>query len=167
MIDIETLEFAELKEENIPDLLAIYNYYVLNTTATFHEKPLALSEFRELVVFADSKYATYVIKDAGKICGYILLTQFKKREAYDRTGEITIYLKNGSSGKGIGKAALSYVERKAREQGFHTLMATICGENERSIYLFVRNGYKKCAHLQEVGRKFGRWLDIVVYQKLL
>ncbi|WP_010249811.1 GNAT family N-acetyltransferase [Acetivibrio cellulolyticus] len=160
-------EFEKVKEEYLPELLDIYTYYVLNTTATFHEKPLSISEMRELVIFKDSKYETYVIKDGTQLCGYVILTQHKKREAYDNTGEITIYLKSDYIGKGIGSRAITFIECIAKSKGFHVLIATICGENEKSIRLFERNGYVKCAHYKEVGRKFGNWLDLVAYQKLI
>ncbi|HHT49551.1 MAG TPA: N-acetyltransferase [Firmicutes bacterium] len=164
---MEKVELAKIKAEDISALLAIYNYYVLNTTATFHVKVLTEEEMGQLVFFNDPQYETNVIKVEGKICGYVLLTQYKKREAYKRTGEITIYLKSEATGKGIGNAALRYIERVAQEKGFHALIATVCAENEPSIKLFTKNGYQKCAHFSEVGWKFGRWLDIVVFQKIL
>lgn len=164
---MEKYEFEKLKKGYIGDLLEIYNYYVLNTTATFHEKPLTTADMKELVLYEDSKYVTYVIKEKEKICGYVLLSQHKKREAYDRTGEITVYLNHDRVGKGLGSLAVKYMENVAVVNGFHSLIATICGENKKSIRLFERNGYIKCAHYIEVGRKFGNWLDVVAYQKLL
>lgn len=90
-----------------------------------------------------------------------------KREAYDGTAEVTIYLKTGFTGKGLGSMALKYVENHAKHQHLHVLVATICGENEESIRLFSKNGYDKCAHYKEVGQKFGQLLDVVAYQKIL
>jgi len=164
---MSNIEFEKVKEEHLHDLLDIYTYYVLNTTATFHDKPLSIGEMKDLVIFEDSRYEAYVIKDGTRLCGYVILTQHKKREAYDNTGEVTIYLKSDWIGKGIGSLAITFVERIAKIKGFHVLIATICGENEKSIRLFERNGYVKCAHYKEVGRKFGSWLDVVAYQKLI
>lgn len=159
--------FEKVKEEHIDELLDIYTYYILNTTATFHEKPLTVEEMKELVFFENPRYEAYVIKNESEICGYVILTQFKKREAYDNTGEVTVYLKNNYTGKGIGSYALNYIEAIARNKEFHVLVAIICGENEKSIKLFERYGYEKCAHYKEVGKKFGKWLDVVAYQKIL
>jgi phosphinothricin acetyltransferase len=78
-----------------------------------------------------------------------------------------VYLSHENIGKGIGNAALRYIEEFAKGRGFHTLIATICGDNDKSIKVFVRNGYEKCAHFKQVGRKFGQWLDVVAYQKIL
>lgn len=159
--------FHEAKEEHISDLLDIYNYYVLNTTATFHSKPLTEEAMKGLILFNDPKYKTFVIQKDDVISGYVLLTQHKSREAYDRTGEVTVYLRPDNIGSGIGSLAVSYIEKFAKDKGFHVLIATICGENEKSIKVFERNGYEKCAHYKQVGSKFNQWLDVVAYQKVL
>lgn len=122
---------------------------------------------RKLVVFYDSKYKTFAIVKDEIIVGYVILTQHKSREAYDRTGEVTVYLRHDNIGEGIGSNAIMYIEEFAKSKGFHVLVATICGENEKSIKGFERNGYIKCAHYKQVGRKFDKWLDVVAYQKLL
>ncbi|WP_424357733.1 N-acetyltransferase family protein [Methanocella sp. MCL-LM] len=163
----DTVNFEEIGEEHLDAVLDIYNHYVLNTTATFHAHAFGRDEFRELVFFDNPRYRTYVIKEAGAVCGYVLLTQHKKREAYDGTAEVTVYLVPGSVGKGFGSRALQFIEQIAKERGIHVLVATICGENARSIGLFERNGYDKCAHYREVGQKFGQRLDVVAYQKII
>ena len=96
-----------------------------------------------------------------------MLFRSKNREAYDTTAEVTIYLKHDCIGKGIGSAALTYIEDYAMDKNFHVLIATITGENEQSIRTFDKNGYEKCAHYKQVGKKFDRWLDVVAYQKIL
>lgn len=159
--------FKEAKEEDLPQLLEIYNYYILNSTATFHSKLFTLKEMKSLIFFKNPMYRTFLILKEEALLGYVLLTQHKNREAYDTTGEVTIYLKHDCIGKGIGSAALKYIEDYAMIKNFHVLIATITGENEQSIRTFDKNGYEKCAHYKQVGKKFGRWLDVVAYQKTL
>jgi L-amino acid N-acyltransferase YncA len=159
--------FIKISEVHLPEVLAIYNYYVFNTTVTFHTHLLKIEEMGEIVFFDNPKYQTFVIFKNDDLCGYVLLTQYKKREAFDSTAEVTIYLKPDNTGAGIGSLALQYIEGFARKANFHSLIAIICGENHQSIRLFEKNGYLKCAHCKEVGRKFDRWLDIVDYQKML
>jgi len=157
----------ELKEEDLPEVTAIYNYYITNSTATFHTNPLSIPDMKEIVWFDNPRYRSFVIKESNIIIGYIILAQHHPRQAYQNTAEVSIYLNHSYTGKGIGSMGLKCIEDYARTQGFHVLVATICGENQNSIHLMEKNGYEKCAHYKEVGKKFGRWLDIVAYQKII
>lgn len=192
--------FCEVKDEHLNELTEIYNYYVLNSTATFHSNVMTPEEMKSLVMFKRPIYRAFVIlrsnssKDTngineivdndnscisgcnnnisnspsyGQICGYVTLGQHKSRDAYDTTGEIGLYLRPEYTGKGIGSIAVKHIEEFAAKNGFHALIATITAENEQSIRLFEKNGYVKCAHYREVGIKFGRWLDVVAYEKIL
>jgi phosphinothricin acetyltransferase len=161
------VEFHEMKPKYLQDVLDIYMYYVLNTTATFHMHTLDKKEMQELVFFDNSKYKAFVMIEQGEICGYVIMSPYKKREAYIDTAETTIYLKNDKLGRGLGSLAVNYIEQYARLQGIHVLIAGICGENNRSIRVFEKNGFEKCAHYKEVGQKFGKLLDVVAYQKIL
>lgn len=157
----------EMQQQHLKEILDIYNYYVLNSTVTFHTNTLTPEEMKELLFFTDLRYRSFVIKDNKVICGYVILTKHHIREAYNSTADVTVYLKHDYEAKGLGSHAVQFVENFAKQQGFHTLIAKICGENNKSIKLFERNGYVKCAHYKEVGTKFGRLLDVVSYQKII
>lgn len=161
------LQFTEITEEYVQEALNIYNYFVLNTTASFHMEALTWDEMRASVMNNNPRYPTYVIIQNGVIAGYVLITQHKNKQAYDETGEVTIYLKPEYTGQGIGGKALAFIEEAARKHNYHVLIATICAENERSGCLFKKNGYTQAAHFKEIGSKFGRKLDIWSYQKIL
>lgn len=161
------IHFEELTAEQLPEAAAIYNHYVLNTTATFHAHRISTDEMSGILFFDNPKYRTYAVMEGDCFRGYVLLTQHKKREAYDGTAEVTIYLDPDSVGKGLGSLAVQHIETVAKTSGIHVLVATICGENEQSIRLFERNGFVKCAHYKEVGEKFGQLLDVVAYQKII
>jgi phosphinothricin acetyltransferase len=164
---MESIRFEELTAERLPEVMEIYNYYILNTTATFHTRALTQEQMKEVVFFANPRYKTFAIISGGRLCGYVILSQHKKREAYDGTAEISIYLRQEYAGKGIGSQAVRFIEHYAREQGIHVLIATICGANNRSIRSMEKNGFEKCAHYKEMGRKMGQLLNIVAYQKIL
>lgn len=164
---MNNIQFEELSDKDLHKVQEIYNYYVLNSTATFHTVPLSLNEIKEMVIFIDPKYKTFVLKDEHYICGYVLVTQHKKRAAYVRTAEISIYLDHSYVGKGLGNLAIKFIEEYVRNVGIHVLIATISGENIASIKLFQNNGYVKCAHYKEVGKKFDRLLDVIALQKIL
>ncbi len=159
--------FQELTEEHLPEILEIYNYYVVNTLATFHMQTLSLAEMRSISIFDDPRYKSFAVFDQQQICGYVILHQFRVRAAYDDSGEVSIYLKPDYQNHGIGSLALQYIETVAKATGFHVLVATISGENTQSIQVFQKNGYVKCAHFKEIGKKFGQRLDSISYQKII
>jgi Sortase and related acyltransferases len=159
--------FQEMQEEYLQEVLQVYSYYVQNTDVSFHTQIPTPEKMRQMVFFADNRYKTFVILDKQQFCGYVIITRYKEREAYDIAAEISIYLKPEAVKKGIGNLAVSFIEEYAQQQGFHVLMAVISGSNEASIKLVAKCGYAKCAHLKEVGCKFGQYLDIVIYQKII
>lgn len=159
--------FKEMNEVYLPEVTEIYNHYILNSTATFHAKALVEDEMREIVITGNPRFKSYAMFYGDFICGYCILSPFKKREAYDGTAEVTVYLKPEYTGKGLGSMAIRQMEKVAGENDFHVLLAVICGENHQSINLFKKHGYEECAHYREVGRKFGRLLDVVSFQKII
>jgi L-amino acid N-acyltransferase YncA len=159
------VEFSPVTDTDLAAILMIYNHYILNSTATFHSRKMSQKELEEFLFVSHPKYPSFLIKDNDEMIGYCFLTQYKKRQAYDRSAELSIYLKPEFTGKGIGPVALDHLEAAAKKAGIHVLIGTLCGENHASIRLMEKSGYSKCAHLKNVGEKFGKILDVVVYQK--
>ncbi len=159
------IEFIPVTENDLQTIKEIYDYYILNSTATFHTEKITIDELKELIYIDHPRYPSFLIKESDGILGYCLLSRYKKRQAYDRTAELSIYLKPKWTGKGIGKIAVNFLEGVARNAGIHVLIGTLSGENKVSIKLFEKTNYEKVGHLKNVGEKFGRILDVVVYQK--
>lgn len=166
---MEQLTFETITEKDVAVVREIYLHYIRNSTATYHKREISHKEMRNIVIFDNPKYESYLIKLNDEVCGYVILTQFKPREAFEHSAEITIYLKNGYEGRGIGKKALAFIEERAQrpEKALHTLLALVCGENIGSRTLFEKSGYIKCGEYKEVGYKFDRWLDLITYQKFI
>ncbi|QYR23504.1 GNAT family N-acetyltransferase [Paenibacillus sp. sptzw28] len=161
------LAFVEYTEDYLDAVLRTYNYYIEHTTFSFDLEPFTPDQMRQVIIPLNESYRSFVILVEGIYTGYVLITQHKKKPAYNVTGELTLYLELDQTGRGIGPRAVSFMEDVARKLRFHSLVATICEENEGSIRLFERLGYERVSHFKEVGYKFGRWLDIVSYQKII
>jgi phosphinothricin acetyltransferase len=161
--------YVPFGEEHLDAALAIYNHYIATSTATFHIVPRTRETFRREVFFDDPRYGTTAILEAatGALVGYCLLKPLGEREAYRPSAEVSIYLHPDWTRRGIGRHAMTLLEEKARAAGFHALVAAICGENDVSIRLMESLGYVQVGRLREVGRKHGRWLDVVDCEKLL
>lgn len=161
------IKFIEVKDEHLPRIVEIYNYYIRNTVFTFHVAEMNIEDMKNIVYFNDNRYKSFAITQKDSIIGYCILARHKNREAYDICGEITIYLDHSHTGEGIGALAVDFIEDIAKKNKIHTLLAGICGDNLRSINLFEHKGYEKCAHFREIGKKFNRIMDVVYYQKIL
>jgi len=159
------LSFKDMQESDLPEVKKIYDWHIAHSTATFHTGPVETEELKEFIYTNHPLYNSYLILADGEVAGYCLLTNYKKRQAYDRTAEITLYLAPTHIRKGIGKIALKHLEDRAKQNGLKTLLAGITEGNDGSIALFSGNGYDKCAHYKNVGEKFGQVLDVVYYQK--
>ncbi len=160
-----SIKLIELTNSNFDFVKEVYDFYIQHTTSTFHTERISIEELKTVICVSHPKYKSYIIEYEGKKCGYCYISQYKKRQAYDRTAEITIYLKQEFSGKGIGIKTLNMLEEIAKNNGICVLIGTITSENNASIKLFEKCGYEKCAHFRKVGIKFNRLLDVVAYQK--
>lgn len=152
----------------LPDIREIYAHYVLNSTATYHTTVPDLEAMGSLVEHGSERHSTWVLRRGeGEILGYGSIGPYSPREAYADTASLSIYLAPDCLGKGLGRRLLSHLEARARAGGFHALIAGISADNLASIRLFESAGFQKCAHYREVGKKFGKVLDVVHYEKLL
>jgi|SRR5208337_2444032 len=159
LYEVSANDFALIKE--------IYDYYITHSTATFHTELVSFQELTATILVNHPIYKSYIIKLDDEPCGYCYFSPYNKRQAYNRTAEITIYLKPTHTGKGIGKQTMKKLETIAKNNNIKVLVGIISEENKPSIQLFEKSGYVKCAHFRKVGEKFNRILDVVAYQKIL
>ena len=147
---------------------AIYNHYILTSTATFTEEvePVAGRE-RWLAAHTGDHLVLVAEEEAGAIAGWASLSPFHERSAFRFTAEDSIYLRHDRRGQGLGGRLLAEVMAGARRGGLRTVVAAITAEQGASIALHRRHGFVQVAHLREVGRKFGRWLDVVYLQAMV
>jgi L-amino acid N-acyltransferase YncA len=159
------LTFNVIKEEDYFAIKEIYDYYIIHSTVTFHTEPITIHDLKEFVFSDNQQYPAYLIFCDDVVAGYGYLTYYKKRQAYNRTAEITIYLKPEFCDKGLGHKVATFIENEAKKRNIKNLIAIITANNYPSIKLFEKCGYKKCAHFKNIGEKQGQVLDVVAYQK--
>ena len=145
-------------------LLDIYNYYVLNTTATFDIEPLSFQTFKDKVTHINADYPFIVYEEDGVILGYAYGSRFRPKPAYNFVVESTVYVKPDSHGKQIGTKLYAELLRLLKESHLHTVLGVLTIPNEASIKLHERFGFIQVADLKEVGLKFGKWQDVGIWQ---
>jgi L-amino acid N-acyltransferase YncA len=145
----------------------IYNEAILTTTATFDLEPQSLSERLEWFQAHTQRYRILVAVLDGQVVGWASLSQWSERRAYDDTAETSFYVKAEHRGRGIGRKLKQAIIEEARQQRFHTLIARVAEGSEASLHLNEEFGFVRVGTLKEVGRKFGRLLDVHILQKML
>ena len=152
-----------LKEEDIGECLAIYNWYIANSPATFETEPLSPEAFQDRVHGIMKKYPWIVYEDEGKILGYAYLSAFNERAAYDWTCDLAIYLDHEARGRGIGSALMAVILDLAERDGYHCMTSIITEGNRASEHIHEKFGFKKLGFFPNVGYKNGKWLGVSYY----
>jgi L-amino acid N-acyltransferase YncA len=147
----------------------IYNPEVLESTVTFDLVPRSLEDQVAWLHRRTGAHAVLVAVDDedGTVVGFGSLSSYKERAAYSTTVEDSVYVARDQQGRGVGRRLLTELLATATAHGFHAVMARIVGGHDASIRLHAALGFEIVGTEREVGRKFGRWLDVVVMQKLL
>jgi L-amino acid N-acyltransferase len=159
-----------IRRANVDDVQAItdiYNEAILTTTATFDTEPKEVAERRIWFESHSEKHPVVVAVIGGKVVGWSSLSKWSDRCAYDGTAETTFYVKSECRGMGIGRMLKSAIIGEAQRLGFHTLIARVAEGSVASLHLNREFGFVLIGTLREVGRKFGRLLDVHILQKML
>jgi phosphinothricin acetyltransferase len=98
------------------------------------------------------------------VVGFAVVSPFRSRPAYATSVENSVYVHRSARGRGVGERLLRELINVAQESGYHALIARIVGENDGSIRLHEKCGFFLVGTEVEIGRKHGRWLDVVEYQ---
>ncbi len=147
---------------------AIYNAEVTGSTATFDLVPRTPEEQAAWMDDHRGPYPAIVAVDDGDvILGFGSLSVFRDRPAYATTVENSVYVHPAHRGLGVGKSLLDDLITLATQHGFHCILARIGGDNQASIALHEACGFTMVGVEREVGRKFNRWLDVSVLQRML
>ena len=145
----------------------IYNAEVTGSTATFDLVPRTGDE--QILWLRDHRgpYPAVVAVDEDLVLGFGSLSVFRDRPAYATTVEDSVYVDRSHRGRGVGRLLLDELITLATRHGFHCIVARIGGDNTASIGLHEACGFRTGGIEREVGRKFNRWQDVVVLQRLL
>lgn len=144
---------------------AIYNHFVGIAHYSFEESPVAPADMAKRIADAT---CWLVFEDGGEgVTGYAYATPWRTRSGYRFSAEASVYVKEGCEGRGIGAGLYRQLIGELQARGVHAVMAGIAQPNEASVALHERMGFAKVAHFREVGFKFGRWIDVGYWERIL
>jgi phosphinothricin acetyltransferase len=164
---------------DLESIRAIYNAEVAESLVTFDIVPWTVADqvgwldrhqgAHPAVVAVEAPGPDGVLIGAHgeAVLGYGSLSPFHERPAYATTVENSVYVARTARRAGVGRALLEELIRLATEHGFHTIIARTEGSNTASTNLHLACGFEMVGVEREVGRKHGRWLDVVELQRML
>lgn len=146
----------------------IYNPYINDTTITFEEQTLSAAQIAQRLQDIHAAGLPWLVaQDAGQLVGYAYASPWKARSAYRHSVEVSVYLSAQAQGRGWGSRLYETLFGALKEGQVHVAIGGIALPNPASIALHEKFGMKQVAHFEQVGFKFGRWLDVGYWQKVL
>jgi phosphinothricin acetyltransferase len=162
------VSIREATEQDLPAIRNIYNYFVTRSTATFALEEESVDERRDWFVNHSQNGLPVLIAELdGHTVGWASLSFYHQRCAYRQSVEPSLYIHHEFAARGIGKVLTEALIDAARTRNYHCIVSLVCSENDASLAVLQKYGFAKVGELQEVGRKFDRWLNVTIMQKLL
>jgi len=160
------MQIRPAERQDLARLTEIYNHYVLSSHATFDVEPFTTSTRSPwFEAFDGGRYQCWVAETDDGIVGYACSAPLKPKAAYQTSVEVSVYLAPEHHGRGLGRALYGRLMPELEAQDLHRAYALIAQPNEPSMHLHEVFGFRPVSHLSEVGRKFGRYWDVVWLEK--
>jgi L-amino acid N-acyltransferase len=146
----------------------IYNHEVENTTTTLDTELVSADERRAWLAGRDrTRHPVLVAERDGHIIGWGQLKAWSPRKGYDRTAEVSVFVAESARRSGAGRALLAELIERARAAGLGVMLSRVGGESAASIALHGALGFRHLCTMQRVGEKFGRVLDVELFDMQL
>lgn len=153
---------------DLPALTEIYNHYVVHSPATFDLEPFTVDQRREWFEhYREGTPHQLLVAEDGDLLGYATSSRFRPKPAYGTTVETTVYLQPDAAGRGVGALLYAELFERLRSEDVWRAVAGIVPPNEASVRLHLKFGFREVGRFTELGRKFGRYWDVVWYEKAL
>lgn len=158
----------DARAEDAAAVAAIWNPVIRDTAFTFNAVEKTVAEVAQMIAARQGEgHAFLVAEEEGRVAGFASYAQFRGGVGYARTMEHTVILAPGAWGQGTGRALMATLEARARAAGVHAMIGGVSAENPAGRAFHARIGYAEVAVLPQVGHKFGRYMDLVLMQKIL
>ncbi|WP_417806636.1 GNAT family N-acetyltransferase [Thioclava sp.] len=158
----------DAKPDDAEAIAEIYNDAVRNTTAIWNDIEVDAQNRRDWITDRQAAgYPLLVWEDGGKAVGYASFGPFRPHDGYHLSVEHSVYVHRDHRSGGKGAQMMEALISRARASGFHVMIAAIDAANTGSVRLHERLGFAHVGMMPQVGKKFGRWLDLALLQLVL
>jgi phosphinothricin acetyltransferase len=161
------MEIRDAQPADAGAIARIYNQGIEDRVATFETELRTPEERRQWLADRGPRYPVVVAVDAGQIVGWGSLNAFNPREAYRHVVDFSVYVDRDRRGTGIGRHLLAALEVRARSLGYHKMVLAAFPTNLAGKRLYERQGFRTVGIYHEQGQLDGKWVDVIVMEKLL
>lgn len=154
------------EKSDLKAILEIYNYEILNGTATLDIAPRTIEQHTAWFnTHNTGNHPLYVAVDGENVVGYVSLSTYREKEAYTSTCELSVYVHHKRQGEGIATELMKHILSVARaDKTIHTVVSVITSGNEASVNLHKKFGFEYCGTITNAAVKFDRYIDIENYR---
>jgi phosphinothricin acetyltransferase len=153
-------------EHHFESIISIYNWAIINTTATLDEELKTLENYKEFLS-SFTRLPLIVSLSEEQVSGWACVKQYSDKSAYDTTVELSVYVDPSFHGQGIATKLMEEVISRAKALGLHSILSRITTESASSIHLHRKFGFSDVGTMNEVGFKFDKFVDVLIMQKIL
>jgi len=162
-------QLKQCTEKQLPEIMAIFNDAILNSTSLYDYKIRTMDRMNAW--YSDKQKGNYpllgIFENNDTLLGFATYGPFRVQPAYKYSVEHSVYVRSDQRGQGFGKILLREIIKKAVEQDYHVMVGAIDADNDVSILLHEKEGFAFCGIIKQAGYKFGKWLDLALYQLIL
>jgi phosphinothricin acetyltransferase len=148
-------------------ICTIYNQGIADRVATLETALRTPAERRDWLASRDARTPVVVAEADGRVVGWASLNRFSPRAAYDHVADFSVYVERSQRGRGIGRQLLDRLIELARGAGYHKMVLATFPHNTAGIALYERAGFSRVGVYHEQGQLDGRWVDVVLMEKIL
>src|SRR6059036_2765370 len=159
------VRFAAL--DDAPAICTIYNQGIDDRVATLETELRDAEERRRWLSSRGTRYPVVAAEARGQIIGWSSLNPFNPRRAYDHVADVSVYVERSWRGRGVGRRLLGRIEELAREIGYHKMVLAAFPYNTAGMALYERVGFVTVGIYREQGLLDGKWVDVIIMEKLL
>lgn len=145
-------------------IAVIWNKVIAHSLATFTTE---LKTDVELTRMISAREGAFWVAADEVVRGFATFGPFRSGPGYAATVEHTVILAEGAQRQGLGTSLMGVATEGAAAKGAHIMVAGVSAANPRAIAFHAHLGFKQTAHMPQVGRKAGRWLDLILMQKTI